>query len=596
MMMRRFAQRMIAAALALSIALGPALASQGQLYNPTTGTLSGLNMVTTYNAAFAALVTCNSGATAPANATGAAPAIGQCWDDTSATPTARKVYDGADWIIQGWRDATNNLWLAPVGVGRASVASATTVDLCSTALNPYNIITITGTTTVTAFGSSCKVGQLKLVVFSGIAQITYNATSMILPTAANITTQAGDRMLAEYLGSGNWRIDLYMRADGTSLATTAVFTGGVFFNSAITPTTLAANTNNWAPTNLATSNVIRAQASAPVNLTGITAPATNGQRLSLQNVGTNNITLTVEDANSTAANRFKLPRPFALRPDQALPIIYDGTSARWRIDQDMPTFPVSAEFKNLKIAYATTVTATLTADALTVEDANGALTRLRTVSITADITASGANGIDTGSRAASTWYSFNVVYNPATNTSAALLSTQSTCLAATLPSGYTYCARMGWIRTDASGTPVLVPTLQYGRSVQYVVTAGTTTTRPPSIASGATGAGSLTSPTTPATQSLTGIVPPTASRIHLLAVNKIVDAALSSVLVSPSSGWFGVAQGGPKGANGVNWPLYLDSGVAENTALWMTLESTNIYYWSTQAGGGIACLGYEDNI
>jgi hypothetical protein len=69
--------------------------------------------------------------------------------------------------------------------------------------------------------------------------------------------------------------------------------------------------------------------------------------------------------------------------------------------------------------------------------------------VTADITASGANGLDTGAEASNTWYYGYVIYNPTTGTKAALLSTSSS--APTMPSGYTKKRRIGSVITDASG-------------------------------------------------------------------------------------------------------------------------------------------------
>jgi hypothetical protein len=71
---------------------------------------------------------------------------------------------------------------------------------------------ITGTTTITAFGTSTA-GVTKKLIFDGILTLTYNATSMILPTAASIITQAGDSGIFVSEGSGNWKCISYLRAD-----------------------------------------------------------------------------------------------------------------------------------------------------------------------------------------------------------------------------------------------------------------------------------------------------------------------------------------------------------------------------------------------
>ena len=68
--------------------------------------------------------------------------------------------------------------------------------------------------------------------------------------------------------------------------------------------------------------------------------------------------------------------------------------------------------------------------------------------LTADVTSSGANGLDTGSIAANTWYYVWAIWNPSTTTDASLLSLSST--APTMPSGYTKKRRVGSVRSDGS--------------------------------------------------------------------------------------------------------------------------------------------------
>jgi hypothetical protein len=87
----------------------------------------------------------------------------------------------------------------------ADIASAGTTDLGAVAGLMHDI---TGTTTITSFGT-VSAGIWKLVKFEGALTLTHNATSLILPNAANITTADGDTALAFSEGSGNWRIHSY---------------------------------------------------------------------------------------------------------------------------------------------------------------------------------------------------------------------------------------------------------------------------------------------------------------------------------------------------------------------------------------------------
>lgn len=67
--------------------------------------------------------------------------------------------------------------------------------------------------------------------------------------------------------------------------------------------------------------------------------------------------------------------------------------------------------------------------------------------LTANITASGANGLDAGSEAADTWYAVHVIGDEGgVQPTASLLSTSAT--APTLPAGYTVFRRVGWARNN----------------------------------------------------------------------------------------------------------------------------------------------------
>jgi len=90
----------------------------------------------------------------------------------------------------------------------ADIASATTTDLGAVAGLKHNI---TGTTTITGFGTVAS-GIWKILKFGGALTLTHNATSLILPGAANITTAANDVAIVISEGSGNWRCVSYWPA------------------------------------------------------------------------------------------------------------------------------------------------------------------------------------------------------------------------------------------------------------------------------------------------------------------------------------------------------------------------------------------------
>lgn len=102
--------------------------------------------------------------------------------------------------------------------------------------------------------------------------------------------------------------------------------------SPISPTVLAASQNNYNPTGLATANVIRQDASANVDVTGLQGGFA-GRKIAIFNISAaNTIRLTHEDAASTAANRFALPSGtnITIPVGGCVRLWYDTTSSRWR--------------------------------------------------------------------------------------------------------------------------------------------------------------------------------------------------------------------------------------------------------------------------
>ena len=90
----------------------------------------------------------------------------------------------------------------------ADIASAATTDIGAVEGLAHDI---TGTTTITAFGT-VRAGIWKILKFEGALTLTHNATSLILPGGANITTADGDIAILMSEGSGNWRCVSYFKA------------------------------------------------------------------------------------------------------------------------------------------------------------------------------------------------------------------------------------------------------------------------------------------------------------------------------------------------------------------------------------------------
>lgn len=116
------------------------------------------------------------------------------------------------------------------GTAGTAIASAATIDLGAATGNTVHITGSTGP--ITSLGTVAS-GVERKVVFDSTPTLTHNATSLILPTGANITAAAGDSALFVSEGSGNWRCHRYNKADGTAIG------GASIANDAVTNAKLA---------------------------------------------------------------------------------------------------------------------------------------------------------------------------------------------------------------------------------------------------------------------------------------------------------------------------------------------------------------------
>lgn len=124
------------------------------------------------------------------------------------------------------------------------IASAATVDIGA---QLTNFLRVTGTTGITSFGTNYN--GPRFLIFAGAVLLTHSAT-LVLPTGANITTAAGDSLIAIPI-SGGWQVVAYQKADGSALSAPliAATTSGTSTAYTLTPspaiTAYAANQSFW---------------------------------------------------------------------------------------------------------------------------------------------------------------------------------------------------------------------------------------------------------------------------------------------------------------------------------------------------------------
>lgn len=227
----------------------------------------------------------------------------------------------------------------------------------------------------------------------------------------------------------------------------------------------------------------------------------------------------------------------------------------------------------------------LTADAAQLATATGSgqAVNISSVVVSINDATSGANGLDTGSIAPSTWYHVWLINNG--TTTAGLLSLSAT--APTLPAGYIYACREGAMRTD--GASILYRTLQAGTTARYVVTASTNTASMPLVINFSSSNNSYTS------VSMASFAPLTAARITLT----LAGTNVGDIWVAPNANY---------GANTstTNPPpiaLHLGTGGIYGSSIAasydLVLEGAFIYYANYLGGASTEVIlthGWTDNV
>lgn len=428
---------------------------------------------------------------------------------------------------------------------------------------------------VTAYNSGTGALTVNVLVVTGSGTLASWVIGLAVPPTAAVNIIGGTAGQLHYQSAANTTAFL-----GTGTLGQILRSGG-----AAAPT--------WVNPEAAMSNVVAGGTADALTATFVPAVTalTAGIIVYVRAASANATIAPTFQANATAAKAIVKGNGVSLQPGDIagaghwLELAYDATLDKWVLAN--PATGVAAPSmqgarRNLALsATGASAVVTITADGLVMGNGSGQYITDRVVSTSASTATTGAGGLDTGTIAINTWYAVWVICNGVTTS--ALLSLSST--APTMPAGYTFKARVGWIRTDASANKYPLGFIQHGSKVSYRVAAATNVTAYPALASGSS-SGVTTA------IALGAFVPSTASHINAVIASNAVSAPATFFVVGPSA------------ASTTNNSLVLsyagmfpgNTQYAHGAPVCIQLESMNIYYNSNTTAIELKAAGWEDNL
>lgn len=256
---------------------------------------------------------------------------------------------------------------------------------------------------------------------------------------------------------------------------------------------------------------------------------------------------------------------------------------------------VKGLFYNLKInTSGASALISILADEIVLQNSTGGYVVARNVNVTPSIavigtSAVGVDGMDSNATViANTWYSIWII-SDGINVKG-LISPSAT--SPSLPAGYTYQVRVGWIKTDTSGNKYPLFMMQIGKKVRWRQAAGTNII-PGSLLPCFSGvAGSLYTPAY-TSNIIRGIYTPSTALSAEVGINKH-QASISTSIVATAVGI--PFAGGNLSAGHCALVTTASASISNVQYGTLVFETDYLYYVSDGASGGVYILGWEDNI
>lgn len=180
-------------------------------------------------------------------------------------------------------------------------------------------------------GAMCEIGrrngvtQLNMSGTISANSAVYMMLNSIGEIGLGINGQYGVRLRGTWANGGQGNVLFLCGTSSTN--------GAAIASIPYTPAQLTADVHNYNPGSAGAARYFRLSSDASRNVTGLAFSQSDGLECEIWNVGSFNIVLKHQDANSTAANRFICTgaADITLAADEIALLRYDSTTTRWRV-------------------------------------------------------------------------------------------------------------------------------------------------------------------------------------------------------------------------------------------------------------------------